>query len=175
MSDQNLSLYAASYADADAADADWEVLQDLRDLGEVKLPGAILAEREADGTIKVHEHGRTATKAGAAIGAAAGVVVGLFAPPLLLSGVVGLALGAGIGDLVKRHEQKEIGVDLEEYLPPDSSAIVVLVDDAYLDRVDHALTKAGKKINKAVDKGDYDKLVKALESGADMVDDAIDS
>ena len=175
MSDANLSLYVASYPDAESAEADWESLQDLKSTGEIKLKGAIIAVRDAEGNVKVHEHGRTATKEGAAFGTAAGVVVGLFAPPLLLTSVAGLAIGAGIGDLVKHHEQKEIGIDLDEYLPADSSAIVVLVDDAYLDRVDKSLVKASKKINKAVDKGDYDKVVKALESGAEGVADAVDS
>lgn len=175
MSDKNLALYVATYADTESADADWEALAELRDVGEVKVRGAIIADRAADGEIKVREHGRTATKEGAVVGTVAGVVVGLFAPPLLLTGVVGLAAGAGIGDLVKHHEQKDIGVDLEEYLPPNSSAIVVLVDNSYLDRIDKALNRAGKKVDKAVDKGDYDALVKALESGAEGVADAVES
>lgn len=175
MSDQNLSLYVASYSDAESADADWESLKDLKSTGDIKLKGAIIADRDAEGNIKVHEHGRTATKEGAVAGVVAGVVVGLFAPPLLLTGLVGLAAGAGIGDLVKHHEQKKIGVDLDEYLPADSSAIVVLVDDAYLDRIDKALDKAAKKVNKAVDKGDYDALIKALDSGAEGVADAVES
>ena len=68
-----------------------------------------------------------------------------------------------------------MGVDLEEYLPAGSSAVIVVVDDTYLDRVDKALTKATKKINKAVDKGDYDELTKALQDADTSVSKAVDS
>ena len=105
----------------------------------------------------------------------AALVLGLFAPPLLLATAVGAGIGAGIGELKKRHEEKELGVDIEEYLPAGSSAVIVLVDDLYLDRVEHALEKSSKKISKAVDSGDYEKLQKALEDADKRVSDAVDS
>ena len=111
----------------------------------------------------------------AVVGAAGGLVVGLFAPPLLLATAVGAGIGAGIGELKKRHEEKKLGVDLEEYLPPGSSAVIVVVDDTYLDRVDKALTKSTKKINKAVDSGDYEELTKALQDADKNVSKAVDS
>jgi uncharacterized membrane protein len=109
------------------------------------------------------------------IGGGVGLVVGLFAPPLLLSTAIGAGAGALIGELKKRHEEKKLGVDVDEYLPPGSSAIVVVLDDQYLDGVDKALTKADKKVNKAIDSGDYDKISKAIADAGDDVTDAIDS
>ena len=53
--------------------------------------------------------------------------------------------------------------------------MVVIVDDRYLDRVEKALTNATKRIDKAIDSGDYDKLQKALAKSTDQVDDALDS
>ena len=101
--------------------------------------------------------------------------MGLFAPPLLLATALGAGIGAGIGGLKKRHDEKKLGVEMEEYLPPGSSAVIVVVDDTYLDRVDKALTKSTKKINKAVDKGDYEELTKALQDADTSVSKAIDS
>ena len=75
----------------------------------------------------------------------------------------------------KRHEEKELGVDIEEYLPPGSSAVIVVADDRYADRIDKALTKSSKKINKAVDSGDYEKLAKELDAADKRVSDAVDS
>ena len=109
------------------------------------------------------------------LGAAGGLVVGLFAPPLLLATAVGAGIGAAIGEVRKHHDEKKLGVDLEEYLPPGSSAVIVVVDDTYLDRVDKALTKSTKKINKAVDSGDYEQLTKALQDADKNVSDAVDS
>ena len=48
---------------------------------------------------------------------------------------MGAGIGAGVGAIMKHHEEKKIGVDVEEWLPPSSSAIVAVVDDLYLDRV----------------------------------------
>ena len=51
----------------------------------------------------------------------------------------------------------------------------MVVDDRYLDRVEAALTKSARKISKAIDQDDYDKLRKAVNSSAKDVGDAIDS
>ncbi len=51
----------------------------------------------------------------------------------------------------------------------------MVVDDTYLDRVERALTKSSKKISKAVDEGDYEKLAKELEDADARVSKAVDS
>ena len=111
----------------------------------------------------------------AVLGGGAGLVVGLFAPPLLLATAVGAGIGAGIGALVKKHQEKQMGVDLEEYLPVGTSAVLAVVDDTYADRVDRALNHATKKVSKAIDSGDYDKLQKALDDAATDIGKAVDS
>ena len=151
-------------------------MKDAERAEDFAVVGAVVASRDDAGKVTVDEHGAASPVGGSAVlGGTAGLVVGLFAPPLLLAGAVGAGIGAGIGGLKKRHEEKQMGVDLEEYLPAGSSAVIVVVDDTYLDRVDHALTKATKKINKAVDKGDYDELTKALQDADTSVSKAIDS
>lgn len=101
------------------------------------------AHRRGEDRRDVRAHHTGLVSGGSAAGGISGLVIGLFAPPLLLSTAVGAAIGAGIGGLVKRHEEKQLGVELEEYLPPGSSVIVVVVEDEYLDRVDRALAKFG--------------------------------
>ena len=58
---------------------------------------------------------------------------------------------------------------------PGSSAVIVVADDMYADRIDKALTKSSKKINKAVDSGDYEKLAKELDAADKRVSDAVES
>lgn len=174
MAMDNLALYVATYDDAQAASDDFQTLKDARAEG-LELVGAVVMERPADGDAKVKEVGGGEVGGGATVGAVAGLVVGLFAPPLLLSTAIGAGIGAAIGGLVKRHEEKEMGADVDEYLPPGSSAIVAVVDDAYLDRIDAALGKSVKKVSKAIDSGDYDKVKKAVEDSADRITDAIES
>ncbi|MGB8382030.1 MAG: hypothetical protein WCG47_12475 [Dermatophilaceae bacterium] len=60
-------------------------------------------------------------------------------------------------------------------MPPGTSALVVVVDDMYADRVDKALDKATKKVSKAIDSGDYEKLSKALSEGDEGVEKALNS
>ena len=64
---------------------------------------------------------------------------------------------------------------MEEYLPPGSSAVVAVVDDTYADRVEAALVNSDKRINKAIDKDDYDELQKALADSSDEVTKAVNS
>jgi uncharacterized membrane protein len=175
MADENLALYVASYADPAAASADFKSLKDAQDADEFDIEASAVLSRDDDGKVTVKETGGGQTGTGAWIGGGAGLVVGLFAPPLLLATALGAGIGATIGHLVKKHDEKKMGVDVEQYLPPGTSAIVVVVDDQYLDNVDSALTKADKKVNKAIDKGDYEDIQKAINDASDEVDDAVDS
>ena len=170
MTDQNVSLVVAAYGDdTSAAAEDFKAIKKMED---VAVVAAVVLDRDAAGKVNVKEHGGDLVAAGSAVGAVGGLVVGLFAPPLLLATAVGAGIGAGVGALTKRHEEKSIGVDAEEWLPPGASAIVAVVDDQYLDRIDKAVGKATKKVTKAIDKGDYDAVVKAVNEGDEKIIEA---
>ncbi|MBP3042989.1 DUF1269 domain-containing protein [Arthrobacter jiangjiafuii] len=171
MSDRNYILFVSSYTDADSAAADFTTIKDMDDA----VVAAVVLSRDASGRVDVKEHGGGLIGGGTTAGAIAGLVVGLFAPPLLLSGVIGAAIGAGAGVIAKRHEEKKIGVEADEWLPPASSALVAVVDDLYLDRVDKAVSKATKRISKAIDKSDYDAVVKAINEGDEKIVEAVAS
>ncbi|AWB92459.1 DUF1269 domain-containing protein [Aeromicrobium chenweiae] len=172
MTDRHYSLLVAAYDDQSAAREDFKALKSVDDLDVV---AAVVLSRNAEGTVEAREHGGKLIRYGTAAGAVAGVVVGLFAPSLLLSGVIGAGVGAGVGEIVKRHEEKQIGVDAQEWLPAGSSAVVAVVEDVYLDRVDEAFEKASKSIAKALNKGDYDAVVKAVNKGEHTIVEAIAS
>jgi uncharacterized membrane protein len=174
MNGDNLALYVATYSDASSAQADFEVLK-AAEGDDLAVVGAVVMSRDADGKVDVLTEGDGITGGGAVLGGSLGFVVGLFAPPLLAATAIGAGIGAVLGHLTKKHEEKELGVDLEEYFPENSSAVVVIVDNKYLDRVGAALTKADKNVSKAIDSGDAEKLQKAISDSADDVGDAIDS
>lgn len=175
MDSDNLTLVVGTYADAGAAGDDFATLKSGEDAGEYQVVGAVVMNRDASGKVEVKEHGDKNIGHGAAWGGGAGLVVGLFAPPLLAATAIGAGIGAGIGALKKRHEEKQLGVDVDEYLPPGSSAVVAVVDDQWADKVENALVKSDKRINKAIDSGDYDELQKAISKSSDEVSDAITS
>jgi uncharacterized membrane protein len=172
MTDRNVSLLVAEYGDETSAAEDFQAIKGLND---TLIVAAVILQRDSAGKVEVKEHGGGLVAGGTAAGAVGGLVVGLFAPPLLLATLVGAGIGAGAGALAKRHEEKAIGVDAEEWLPTGSSAIVAVIDDLYLDRVDKAVARASKKVSKAVDKGDYDAVVKAVNEGDEKIIEAAES
>ena len=167
MADLNVSLVVAAYGDDASAAA--EDFQTIKGVDDAYVVAAVVLTRDSAGKVEVTEHGGGLVASGTTVGAVAGFVVGLFAPPLLLTTVIGAGIGAGVGAIRKRHEEKAIGVDAEEWLPVGSSAIVAVVDDLYLDRIDKAVGKATKKVTKAIDKGDYDAVVKAVNEGDEKI------
>lgn len=173
MPDPNLILYIATYDDAGAAEADYEALKAAQRAGDFAILGGITMSRDADGTAHVNEH-TAATAGGATVGGVAGLVVGLFAPPLLAATAIGAGIGAVAGKLAERHDEKQLAKELDESLPPGASAVLVIADDVYADRIDRALAKADKRISKAVDKGDYEELQQAIEKSGEQIADAVD-
>ena len=175
MGSDNLDLVVGTYGEAGAAAQDFATLKSGQTAGEYKIDEAVVLNRDASGKVEVSEHGDKSTGHGAAIGGGVGLAVGLFAPPLLAVTAVGAGIGAGIGHLKKRHDEKQLGVDVDEYLPKGSSAIVAVVDDQWADKVENALVKSDKSISKAIDSGDYDELQKAISKSSDQVSGAITS
>ena len=169
----NLVLVVGTYADAEAAADDFDTLKTGEKDGEYEVVGAVVMNRDAGGKVDVHEHGDKHVAGGTTLGAIGGLVVGLFAPPLLAATAIGAGIGALVGELSKKHQEKKIGVDVEEYLPPGSSAVVAVVDDQWADKVENALVKSDKRINQAIDSGDYKSLKEALAKSDAQVADAI--
>jgi len=165
-----VSLLVAAYGNDQAAAG--EDFAAIKELGDTVVVAAVVLRRDSTGDVEVVEHGGGLVAAGTTVGAVAGFVVGLFAPPLLLVTAVGAGIGAGVGAIKKRHEEKAIGVDAEQWLPVGSSAIAAVIDDLYLDRVDKAVSKATKKVTKAIDSGDYDAVIKAVNEGDDQIIEA---
>jgi len=175
MEGDNLVLVVGTYGDADTASKDFKTMKDGESAGEYKVVGSVVMHRGDTGDVVVEEHGDKRTGLGAVAGGGIGLIVGLFAPPLLAATAIGAGIGAAIGYFTKRHEEKKLGVEMDEYLPPGSSAVVAVVDDTYADKVEAALVNSDKRINKAIDKDDYDALEKALSKSADEVSDAVTS
>ncbi|ANJ28272.1 DUF1269 domain-containing protein [Agromyces aureus] len=171
----NLVLYVATYDDAATATDDYRLLKDAQSADDLEVVSSVVLRRSDDGRVTVDEHGTGQVAAGAWIGGAAGLVVGLFSPPLLAATAIGAGIGAISGKLAKKHDEKKVGLDLEQYLPSGSSAIVAVIDDRYLDRIDKALGQTSKKVDKAIDRDDYEALEKAISEGGDKIAKAIAS
>jgi arylsulfatase len=89
-------------------------------------------------------------------------VVGLFAPPLLASVVVGGAAGALAGKFARHRVESGLEEKMGAALPPGSAGIVAIYDRAKAGTVDAALTSAVRKSVAQVDGGGAKKLKAAL-------------
>ena len=162
MSDVPLDIYIAGYSDPESAKADFDALKKAQRKGIVFIDGAVLVSRDADGTLHVKESGDHDVFKGATIGVAGGLVLGLFAPPLLGAMVVGGVIGGLVGKLVKHHDEKGIAKDVDEVVPPGTSGVIAVFEEIWVEEVERELAKAEKKAVKQADKQTAKELQKAL-------------
>ena len=163
MSDAPIDLYIAGYSDPESAKEDFDALKKAQREGIVMIDGAVLVSRDADGTMHVKESGDHDVFKGGTIGVAGGLVVGLFAPPLLGAMVVGGVIGGLVGKLAKHHEEKGIAKDLDAAVPPGTSAVVAVFEEIWVDEVERQLAKAEKKALKQADKDTAAELKRSLQ------------
>jgi uncharacterized membrane protein len=95
--------------------------------------------------VEVNETGDHLGRKGLKIGGGVGLVVGLFAPPLLAATAVGAALGGLTGKFAKHRLESGIGKKMDDALPPGSGGVIAVYDTGGADTVDKALVNAVKK------------------------------
>lgn len=143
--DLPLDVYIAAYSDPDAAKQDMEEVKRLAKEKVISIDALVSVRRDADGKIHVKDvdHG---PEIGAAVGLVGGALVGLLFPPaLLITAVAGAGIGAGAGAVVDQVDRHGIKADVENILPPGSSAIVAVVEERWVAEVEKALAKAEKR------------------------------
>jgi uncharacterized membrane protein len=157
-SDVPVDLYLAVYDGEDTAQEDWDAIKALAKDDVITVLALVLLSREQgeDGKIHVKDNGHE-VGVGATVGAVGGALVGLIFPPAFLaSAVVGAGLGAGTGALVDHHMKKEIRADVEQDMPPGSSAILAVFEERWVAEVEAALAKAEKLTRHKVAKADVE-------------------
>ena len=121
-----------------------------------------LVTNDADGNVTINETGDHLGRKGLEIGGGVGLVVGLFAPPLLASVVIGGAAGALVGKFARHRVESGLEDKMGAALPPGSAGIVAIYDRAKASTVDAALASAVKKSVAQVDGHGAKKLKAAL-------------
>lgn len=96
MSDTQI-LLVAGYQDVDLAEREFRALADRVAGKELHSAGMILVGKNADGSSRLVDTGNHLGRRGAGWGGGVGVLVGMFAPPMLAAVAVGAAAGAVVG------------------------------------------------------------------------------
>ena len=106
MSDRPLFIYAATYADAAGAEADYDMLLELHEAKLVGTYDVALVTKDTDGKVHVKKHEKPTqhgTWGGLAVGAAVGVLAApAVVPAALLGGIIG-----GLGGHFKKGILRE--------------------------------------------------------------------
>jgi uncharacterized membrane protein len=162
MSDTEFDVVIAAYLIPDLAKDDFDGLVKLAADKQLEVEGIALVTVDPDGTISVDQTGDHLGRKGLEIGGGVGLALGLLAPPLLASVVVGGAVGDLVGKFTKHKIDSGLGDKLGAALPPGSAGIVAIYDRSKPDLVNAALVSAVRKSAAQIDGGGIKDLKAAL-------------
>ncbi len=145
MSDEHKDVLIAVYLFEDLAENDFDAVVKLAEEKKIAIEGVVLVQKDADGEVHVKETGDHLGRKGAKLGGGVGLVVGLFAPPLLAATAVGAAAGAVVGRFARHRVENGIGEKMDAALPAGSAGVIAIYDSDGHDAVDEALVNAVKK------------------------------
>jgi len=161
MADTPMDVLVAGYQDLDKARKDFDGLVGLVKGRQVKVEGVILVAHDESGEVTVADTGDHAGRKGLGWGAGVGVVVGLFAPPLLASAAVGGAAGALAGKFADYKLKTGIASKLGQALPPGSAGVIAVFPDDDRLAIERALAAS---VAKSLVESDSTGLIKGLKS-----------
>jgi uncharacterized membrane protein len=161
-----LDVLIAVYLIPELAQQDYDTFVKLVGEGTISTDGVVLVTKDADGEVAVKETGDHMGRKGAKAGGGVGLVVGLFAPPLLAATVVGAAAGAIVGKVAHKRVAAGIGEKMDDALPPGTAGIISVHDHGDADVVAGALGNAIRSSIAQIDKASAKELKEGLEQAS---------
>jgi uncharacterized membrane protein len=141
MSTETTDVMIAGYLSKEPALLDYDAVLNSG----AKIEGAVCVSRDLEGNTTVEETDHMA-KGGAKVLGGAGLVVGLFAPPLLASAVIGAAVGGALGKVAHSKVKSKIETQAEDTVPWGGAGLIVAYPRASAEDVEGAVTRAAKKV-----------------------------
>jgi arylsulfatase len=162
MSKEQMIVILAAYLDAEAGSQNFEALAQLARDKKIKTDGMILVEKGQDEKIYIRETGDHLGRKGMGWGGGVGLLVGLFAPPMLASVAVGAAAGAVIGKFAKHKLESGLESKLGENLKPGTAVILAIVRESEALAAERALADSPARSVAAIDGDGLSDLKEAL-------------
>jgi uncharacterized membrane protein len=166
MSDETLDVLIAVYLFEDLGKKDYDTIMDLVEEKAIAVQGVVLASKDAEGEMQVIEAGDHAVRKGATMLGGAGLVVGLFAPPLLAATAVGAGIGAVAGKFAKHRVTSGIGEKFDDVLGAGSAALIAIYEADGAEAVQKAIPNAIKTSVAHIDGASHQELKAGLEEAA---------
>ena len=167
MSDtEPLDVLIAVYLIPDLAQQDFDAYVKLAGDSKIVTDGVALVVKDAEGEVHVQETGDHLGRKGAEAGAGAGLVIGLFAPPLLVATAAGAAVGGLAGKFARHRAQAGIGDKMDDALPPGSAGIIAIYEHEGADTVATTLANAIRTSTAQIDKASATELKAGLKEAS---------
>ena len=167
MSDHDqLDVLVSVYLIPELAKEDFDAFVRLIEEKTVTADGIVLVTKDAEGEVTVQETGDHLGKKGAVAGGGVGLVIGLFAPPLLAATAIGAGLGAVAGKLARKRLESGIGEKMDDALPPGSAGIIAIYEHDDADAVAGALGNSIRSSIAQIDKASAKELKAGLEEAS---------
>ena len=157
MSHEPTDVLIGAYLNTAPAKLDYQAVIDAG----VKTEGVVCVSRDHAGELHVEETDHMARK-GAEILGGVGLVVGLFAPPLLLATAIGAVAGGALGELAHSKVKSKLEQQAFDTIPYGGAGLVVAYPRSSADGIDQAVSRALKKAVGEADGKKVEALKKAL-------------
>jgi uncharacterized membrane protein len=141
MGKETVDVLMGGYLSKEAAREDFEAVQATK----APLHGIVVMSKGLDGEMEIEQHDHIVKKGAEKVGAA-GFVVGLFAPPVLLATAVGAAVGAGVGKVAQNKMRSALEEQAEQTIPIGGAGLIVVYDHEHAHDIEAAVTRAIKKV-----------------------------
>jgi uncharacterized membrane protein len=158
-----LDVLIAVYLIPDLAQQDFDAFVKRAEEKTISTDGVVLVTKDSDGEVQVKETGDHLGRKGVKVGGGVGLVVGLFAPPLLAATAVGAAVGGLAGRFTRKRLEAGIAEKMDDALPPGSAGIIAVYEHEHADVVDATLANAIRKSTTQIDKATAKELKAGLE------------
>ena len=143
----SISYVATTFDSLDEAKKAYNELKEAKREGLIEIIDAAYVEKTSRSRIKVHDHDDWVVGGGVVVGGVAGAIIGLVAGAILLPAAIGVLIG-GIVTEVYEHDVKLSNKEIKKFadaMPVGTSALVAIVEDAYVEDVQTELAKLGGK------------------------------
>lgn len=141
MNAEATNVMIAGYLSKEGALLDYEAVVDAG----VNIDGAVCVTRDLEGNTTVELTDHMARK-GAKTAGGVGLVVGLFAPPLLATTAVGAAVGGALGHFAHSTVKSKIEEQAQDTIPWGGAGLIVAYPSPSGEGVDAAVTHAMRKV-----------------------------
>lgn len=156
-------VLVAGYRDLDSARRDFARLNEEVERERFLVKGAALVTKDEDGTPTVVEFGNRLGLKGAGFGAGIGILVGLFAPPILGSVLVGAAAGALVAAFASHEMKVGLKHEVSRALEAGTGAVVALLPASSLTFAERDLPGAESRSIVRLDKSTINSREKEIE------------